>query len=82
MTDLPAAAGTDAHTNEVAITEEMIEAGISAFLDYDSDYETPREAAEQIYEAMYRLSPEFRRGGPNKVAPALNVLGAHKSDPL
>jgi hypothetical protein len=80
MTNAPAM--TNAPPDKVEITEEMIEAGISAFLEYDPDYETPREAAEQIYEAMYRLSPEFRRLGPNKVASALDVLSAHKSDPL
>lgn len=36
-------------------TEEMIKDGMTAFCAYDSNYETPREAVEQIYEAMHGL---------------------------
>jgi hypothetical protein len=39
---------------EIEITTEMIAAGVNEFLDYDSDYERPVDAAVNIYEAMER----------------------------
>ena len=42
-------------THETEITPEMIEAGVSAFYDYDSRFEEARDAVAAIYLAMQKL---------------------------
>jgi hypothetical protein len=50
---------TDA-TTDIEITPEMIEAGLSAFYDYDSRFEEPRDAIPAIYIAMERAKAAHR----------------------
>jgi hypothetical protein len=59
--------GAGAPADEIEITPAMIRAGVSAFCGCNSGFETERETVEQIYEAMVRLSPQFRPGGNHKV---------------
>jgi hypothetical protein len=49
MSDRPANA-----EEGIAITPAMIDAGILAFSEYDSDYEQPSDAVREIYVAMVK----------------------------
>jgi hypothetical protein len=46
-------------TEEIEITEEMIEAGTRAFYESDPRFEDGTDRAILIYEAMVRASPGF-----------------------
>jgi hypothetical protein len=43
---------TDTEQHEIEITPEMIEAGVRAFLNYDSRFEEPADCVTDIFTAM------------------------------
>lgn len=47
-----------AASEEVEITREMIEAGVSEFLSYDPRVERPEDVVPLIFRAMCRASPK------------------------
>lgn len=66
MTDRPAT-----EKGEIEITPEMIEAGVDAFVGYDSRFEGPHEIVVEIFEAMITVqsSPEEQILGPIRKEP-------------
>jgi len=44
-------------TEEIEITLDMVEAGVEAFLSFDSRFNTEEEAVTWIFRAMYRRFP-------------------------
>jgi hypothetical protein len=52
----------------IEITPKMIEAGVSAFLDYDPRFELREDAVEAIFRAMIAISPQgsIKFGSPQE----------------